>query len=44
VHKTAKDPATVGVPVIRPVVGCRERPAGNPSAKYEVGELLAVIW
>ena len=43
VRLTAKDPETVGVPVIRPEVGCRERPSGNPSAKYEVGLLLTVI-
>ena len=43
VSVTAKEPETVGVPVIRPEVGCRERPSGSPSAKYEVGLLLTVI-
>ena len=34
----------VGVPVIAPVDGLTERPAGKPVALKLVGELLAVIW
>lgn len=41
---TLKDPATDGVPVIKPVEMSILRPAGSPVASKDVGELLAVIW
>ena len=41
---TIEVPATVGVPVIAPVVVLTDNPAGRTDALNVVGELLAVIW
>ena len=41
---TFEVPATVGVPVIAPVVVLTDNPAGRTDALNVVGELLAVIW
>ena len=40
---TLEIPATVGVPVIAPVVVLTDNPAGRPDALNVIGELLAVI-
>ena len=40
---TLEVPAAVGMPLIAPVEGLTERPAGRPVALKLVGELVAVI-